>query len=519
MTQTSSPECQVLVVGGGPTGLTLATQLLARGIRTRIIDKGNGPATQSRALGIHARALELLDTMGLADTFIEQGHQVRRLRMYAGNRNLVNLDLSRNGSRYGFVLHLPQSDTERLLRARVIELGGTIEQGIELVGFAQRGDVVEARLRGAAGDETELSAGYVVGCDGAHSRVRHELGLAFEGQPYAQDWLLADVALDGAGSDDAVHLFFRPNGLPLTCIPLRGHRWRVVMPNAGAHGGRPPTFEEIQDLVEQRAPRPITIWDPEWLASFRCQLRSTSAYRRGRVLVAGDAAHIHSPAGGQGMNTGMMDAANLAWKLALVAEGRCPERLLDTYGQERIPVASNVIGLTDKIVSLLTMRNPVKRALRDTVLPAATSLPAVQRRAADRLSQVSIAYLSSPLVQPDGRRRGPKPGERFPDVDVRIAAGPSRLHSLLRSGRHILLVSGPEVAVALAGARLSGLVDVVEGGVGACGDFALVRPDGILAARGSRNEIGKVSEYLRHLGGGVASEPAARADVMEAALS
>jgi 2-polyprenyl-6-methoxyphenol hydroxylase-like FAD-dependent oxidoreductase len=519
MTQTSSPECQVLVVGAGPTGLTLAALLLARGIRTRIIDKGSGPAPHSRALGIHARALELLDTMGLADTFIEQGHQVRRLRMYAGNRNLVNLDLSRNGSRYGFVLHLPQTDTERLLRARVMELGGTIEQSTELVGFAQRRDVIEARVRNAAGDEIELSAGYVVGCDGAHSSVRHELGLTFNGQPYAQSWLLADVALDGAGSDDAVHLFFRPNGLPLTCIPLGGHRWRVVMPNAGDRDGRPPTFEEIQDLVEQRAPRPIAITDPEWLASFRCQLRSTSTYRRGRVLVAGDAAHIHSPAGGQGMNTGMIDAANLAWKLALVAQGRSPEQLLDTYGQERIPVASKVIGLTDKIVSLLTMRNPVKRALRDTLLPAATSLPAVQRRAAGRLSQVSIAYLSSPLLQSDGRRRGPKPGERFPDVDVRTAAGSGRLHSLLRGGHHVLVVSRPEVAVALGIARFSGLVDVVEGGVGACGDFALVRPDGILAACGSRNETGKIAEYLRRLGWGGAAEPPARSDVMVSARS
>jgi 2-polyprenyl-6-methoxyphenol hydroxylase-like FAD-dependent oxidoreductase len=519
MTQTSSPECEVLVVGAGPTGLTLAAQLLARGIRTRIIDKGNGPAAQSRALGIHARALELLDTMGLADRFIEQGHQVRRLRMYAGKRNLVNLDLSRNGSRYGFVLHLPQSDTERLLRARVLELGGTIEQETEFVGFAQRSDVVEARLRGPAGDEIEVGTGYVVGCDGAHSKVRHELGLAFDGQPYAQDWLLADVVLDGAGSDDAVHLFFRPDGLPLSCIPLGGRRWRIVMANAGDRGGRQPTFAEIQDLVAQRAPRPITISDPEWLASFRCQLRSTSTYRRGRVFVAGDAAHIHSPAGGQGMNTGMMDAANLAWKLALVAGGHAAERLLDTYGQERIPVASGVIGLTDKLVSLLTIRNPVRRAVRDTVLPVATSMPAVQRHAARRLSQVSIGYPSSPLVQRDGGRRGPLPGERVPDVDVRAETGPTRLHALLRGGRHVLLVSCPEMVDGLGASGYAGLVDVVPGGVGAGDDFALVRPDGILAARGSRTEIGKVTDYLRQLCGGGAPQTPAPADAMAVAVS
>ena len=209
-TNTSSADCQVLVVGAGPTGLTLAAQLLARGIRTRIIDKGAGPAPQSRALGIHARTLELLDTMGLADTFIERGHRASHLRMYAGTRKLLDLNLANNGSRYGFVLHLPQRETELLLRARVQELGGTIEQGVELLSLAERGDAVDATLRDGAGHEVDISAGYVVGCDGAHSRVRHELGLAFDGQPYPQDWLLADVALEGAGSDDAVHFVLPP---------------------------------------------------------------------------------------------------------------------------------------------------------------------------------------------------------------------------------------------------------------------------------------------------------------------
>src|SRR5215472_16978491 len=203
-THTATPDCQVLVVGAGPTGLTLAAQLLARGIHARVIDKAEVPSPQSRALGIHARTMELLDTMGLADAFVGQGHRVPRLRMYASQRNLLDLDLARNGSRYGFTLHLPQSQTETLLRARVRELGGTIEHGVELVRLAERGDAVDATLRDAAGREIQVSAGYAVGCDGAHSRVRREIGFPFEGQPYPQDWLLADVALDFAGNDDAV---------------------------------------------------------------------------------------------------------------------------------------------------------------------------------------------------------------------------------------------------------------------------------------------------------------------------
>jgi 2-polyprenyl-6-methoxyphenol hydroxylase-like FAD-dependent oxidoreductase len=511
-THIATPECQVLIAGAGPTGLTLAAQLLARGIHVRVIDKGEGPAAQSRALGIHARTLELLDTMGLADAFVDHGHRVRRLRWYADQRILYDLDMARNGSRYGYVLHLPQSQTETLLRARVRELGGTIEQRMELVRLAEPGDAVIATLRDAAGREVEVSAGYVVGCDGAHSRVRCEIGLPFEGQPYPQDWLLADVALDGAGSDDAVHAFFRPNGLPLVCIPMGGHRWRLVMANAGDRGGQPPTFAEIQELVAERAPRPIKVSDPEWLASFRCHLRSATSYRRGRVLLAGDAAHIHSPAGGQGMNTGMMDAHNLAWKLALVADGRAPDALLDTYGQERVPVASGVLQVTDKIVGLLTMRNRARRAVRDTVLPVASRIPVVQRRTARKMSQLSVAYPSSLLVQPDGHGRGPKPGHRFPDLEVRGEHGPARLHHLLGSGRHVLIVSGAGVRSALETAgvrRHADLVDLVDGDLRS--GFALVRPDGILAARGSATDTHHVVGYLRRLCGPREPEPAAAA--------
>ncbi|PVG84533.1 FAD-binding monooxygenase [Nocardioides gansuensis] len=521
-TQATAPECQVLVVGAGPTGLTLAAQLLAMGVRTRVIDKGEGPVLQSRALGIHARTLELLDTMDLAEAFLDQGHQVRRVRMYAGTRNLLDLDLARNGSRFGFVLHLPQSQTETLLRARVRELGGTIEHRVELVRVEERGDVVDATLRDVSGLEIHVNPGYVVGCDGAHSRVRHEIGLPFEGQPYPQDWLLADVALDGAGSDDAVHAFFRPDGLPLVCIPMGGRRWRVVMANAGDRGDRPPTFADIQALVADRAPRPIEVADPAWLASFRCQLRSTTSYRRGRVLLAGDAAHIHSPAGGQGMNTGMMDAHNLAWKLALVAEGRAPDALLDTYGQERGPVASGVLEFTDRLVGLLTMRNRAKRAVRDTVIPIASRLPAAQRRGARKLSQVSVACPSSPLIEPGGHRRGPKPGDRLPDVQIRTQHGPAPLYRLLGSRRHVLIVSGPRVRVAFEAAGLhiySDLVDVVDGDPK--GAFALVRPDGILAVRGSGSETRRVLDYLQRLGGEVPPSwsehgaPPIKADILQ----
>jgi 2-polyprenyl-6-methoxyphenol hydroxylase-like FAD-dependent oxidoreductase len=502
MTKTSAANCQVLIIGAGPTGLVLAAQLLARGISTRVIDKAVAPFGQSRALGIHARTLELLDTMNLADSFIARGHKVRRMRMYAGQKNLVDLGLGRNGSRFNFTLHLPQWETETLLRDRVRELGGVIERGVELVRLAQNGVTVDVTLRDAAGREVGISSDYVVGCDGAHSRVRHELRLPFDGQPYAHDWLLADVALDGAGSEDAVHLFFRADGLPLTCIPLGGHRWRVVMPNAGDRAAAPPTFEEIQDIVARRAPWPISISDPTWLSCFRCHLRVTTSYRRGRVLLAGDAAHVHSPAGGQGMNTGMLDAGNLAWKLALVADRCAPERLLDSYGQERLPVASGVLAFTDRMVALMTVRHPVKRAMRNALLPAAAALPVVQQRIAGRLSQTSIAYAPGPLVRPDDIRRGPKPGQRCADVDVRTDSGPARLHRLLGHGRHVLIVSTDNARGTLDSSglrRFAGLVDLVDGNLRPA--FVLVRPDGVVAIRGSHHEARRLVAYLRQVFG------------------
>ena len=359
----------------------LAGELLARGIHTRVIDRGDGAALQARAIGIHARTLEVLDMMGLAGRFIEHGQVVRHLRFYSEGRCLTSLEFGRCGSRFGFLLDLPQDETERLLRARIAELGGVVEQRTELTGLTAGGDAVTAAVRGVhEGQARTITAEYVVGCDGAHSRVRSELGLTFHGHPYPQEWLLADVLLDWDLREDAVHAFFRSDGLPVIFFPMRGHRWRVTLPFAGNRDRQAPTLAEIQQLTSQRAPRPVAVSDPTWLASFRCHRRSASAYRRGRVLLAGDAVHIHTPAGGQGLNTGIMDAHNLGWKLALVVSGRAPDTLLDTYGTERRPVAEDVLRLTHALVHYGTMSQPVKRRVRDIVVPALGRSPVIQRR-------------------------------------------------------------------------------------------------------------------------------------------
>jgi 2-polyprenyl-6-methoxyphenol hydroxylase-like FAD-dependent oxidoreductase len=510
-----SRDCQVLVVGAGPTGLVLACELLARGIRARIIDKGDGVVLQTRALGIHARTLEVFDMMGLAERFAEHGQVVRRFHMYADGKTLVRLELARNGSRFGFMLDVPQDVTETILRQRVSELGGSVEQGTELSSLRQDLGGVTATVIGPGGAVRTVAADYVAGADGAHSRVRSELGLDFRGHPYAQDWLLADVRLGWDRPDDEMHAFFRRDGRPLICMPMREHRWRVILPYAGERDRRPPTLEEIQQLVGERAPEPVPVSDPAWLATFQTQRRSTHVYRRGRVLLAGDAVHIHSPAGGQGMNTGIMDAHNLAWKLALVACGQAPDGLLDSYGQERGPVAADVLALTHNLVKLGTMTRPVQRAARNAIVPIAGSLTPIQRRAVRRISHIHVAYPSSPLTRPSRSRGGIRPGERAPDLEVTGRGGETRLYQVLRHGRHVLVLCGPDPGEGWQ-ARMRPRQDQVEvvtaangqtdrPGFGPSRSVYLLRPDGYVAARGSVASPDNLIGYLRQLFGAVDS--------------
>jgi 2-polyprenyl-6-methoxyphenol hydroxylase-like FAD-dependent oxidoreductase len=517
--RSTRPDCQVLVVGAGPTGLVLAADLLARGISTRIIDRDDGASLETRAIAVHARVLEVLDMMGLAERFVDRGQAVRWFSFYTDGRPRLSLDLSRNGTRFPFMLDIPQHQTEALLRERVAELGGVIEQGTELTGLSDEAGVVAATARDAGGRTLMITAGYVVGCDGAHSRVRHELGLPFRGHPYPQDWLLADVRLDWDRPEDKVHAFFRADATPLIAFPMREHRWRLVVPLAGDRAPGPPDLAEIQRLADERAPEPVAVSDPTWLASFHCHRRSTDTYRHGRVLLAGDAVHIHTPAGGQGMNTGIADAHNLGWKLALVASGRAPARLLDSYGRERAPVADQVLGLTHALVRFGTMTHPVQRALRDAVVPAAFRVGPVHRRAVRRWTQVNVGYAASSLTRPD-RGRGPlRPGERAPDLEVRTREGASRLFAVLRRGRHVMVVAGADPGRALAGPALDPYRDLFEVATrgpadararsgGRAGSVVLVRPDGYVAARGKPGRLQAVLGYLRELSGGApASQP------------
>lgn len=468
-------DVQVLVVGAGPAGLTLASELLAQGVSTRIIDQRDGAVTESRALALHARSLELFDAAGIADRMIAAGQPMRRMHMYVDGTELMKLDFSHNASGFGYGLGIPQRETELILRERIAELGGEVTARTELLAFEQSETGVVARVRDSGGGVQSIKAEYMVGCDGAHSRVRHGLGLKFEGRPYPERWLMADARADWDASPDESHAFFRSRGGAVVLLPLPGRLWRVVLPFVGERAPGNPTLEEIQTLVDQRIPRKLVLSNPIWLTDFSCQLRLADHYRVGRVFLAGDAAHVHTPAGGQGMNVAIQDAFNLAWKLSLVLSGFSPDWLLDTYETERRPVAEGVLKLTDGIVTMARIANPVKRLLRDTIVPFASRLPAIQKRAARRTGQLHVSYGRSRLAV------GALAGDRMPDVQ----AGGKRLYEALRSRKHVLITPKPLVGLE----RHSEHVDVVTGK-----DTVLIRPDGYVAARGSA-----VREYLNEV--------------------
>jgi hypothetical protein len=294
-----------------------------------------------------------------------------------------------------------------------------------------------------------------------------------------------------------VHVFSRPNGLPLACIPITARLWRLSLPTPGNDRNTPPTLDEVQQLVNERSPWPIAVSTPETLTTFRCHVRSTPTYRRGRVLIAGDAAHIQSPVGGQGMNTGMLDAANLGWKLALVVAGRAPDWLLDSYGQERRPAAAHSLAFTDRMVRFATART-LQRAVGRVTLPV-YRLPAAQRRMAEGLSQISIGYRNGHLVTAGHNGRGLRPGMRCPNLTLAAGAREANLYGALRAGRHVLVLPSEARDCADTTARLShyrDLVDVVSAAGRKPSGIILVRPDGHIAALGRHDDLSNIWAYL-----------------------
>ncbi len=390
-----------------------------------------------------------------------------------------------------FALMIPQSDTERLLTAHLQSLGVTVERNWELLGFNQAAEHVEARLRHADGQEEVFETPWLVGCDGAHSTVRHGLALAFQGVTQDDDWMLADIRLEGDGMPpaDEIATFLHRDG-PFVIFPIPGGRARIVATVGKTVVGQPrpdPTLAEVQAMADERAGGGFRVVDPVWLANFRINERKVSEYAKGRVFLAGDAAHVHSPAGGQGMNTGMQDAFNLSWKLAMVIRGEVSRSLLESYTPERSAVGEMVLRNATRMTDMGTLAHPGAQVARNIALRFMLGFHAVQERMATTMSEVEIAYAKSPLTQ--GRHAGERLSpEQYDGLPPGNGAAP----------RFVLFAADAARGAALA-ARFLGVLDPGPRKPPDPGKLLIVRPDGYIGLSAAGNDWAEAERYLNML--------------------
>jgi 2-polyprenyl-6-methoxyphenol hydroxylase-like FAD-dependent oxidoreductase len=459
------PDMDVLVVGGGPTGLMLAGDLAAAGVTCAVLERRDEESNLTRAFGVHARTLELLDARGVAHELVATGLRVSRLVPFG-------VRLSDLPSRFPYLLITPQYQTERILEQRALALGARIERGTELRGLRQDDEAVELTVRDTRGAERTLHARYVVGADGAHSTVRRELGLPFPGQAAVRSVMICDVRLL---RPPPTTVTARATGDGFAFVVPFGDGWhRVIVWNRANQlpDTAPVDFEEVREVTERILGTDLGMHDPRWISRFHSDERQVPRYRDGRIFLAGDAAHVHSPAGGMGMNAGLQDAANLSWKLAAAIHGWAPPGLLDTYHDERHPVGRRVLRTSGVILRGAKVRPLVLRLIRDTALRIAARVPPITRRMAGAVSMIDLAYPAPPGAHPLTGRRAP---------DIPLAGGtPSTLYRALRPSRFVLVMPPGASGDAAAAAGWDDRVDLATAG-GPTRSIVLVRPDGYIA--------------------------------------
>jgi 2-polyprenyl-6-methoxyphenol hydroxylase-like FAD-dependent oxidoreductase len=489
-------KAQVLIVGAGPVGLTMAVELARYGVSVRIVDKAAERSDKSKALVIWSRTLELLERSRCTQALVASGHKVTAANIIVGSKLIGRIGLGDVESPYPYALMLPQSDTERLLEHHLAELGVRVERCVELSAFNDSGTDVSATLRQADGVEETVSTEWLIGCDGAHSTVRHGLGLAFAGDTLKSDWVLADVHLTGLQTPlSELALYWHRDGV-LLFFPISSGRYRIIADVGQSAGPQPsdPTLAEMQVIVDQRGPGGLLLSNPIWLAAFRINERKTAAYRSGRVFVAGDAAHVHSPAGGQGMNTGMQDAINLGWKLALSCQATFKSgSILDSYSVERSAVGAQVLAAAGRLTAVAIMKSRTAQVLRNILGGVVLGFRPVRQAMAETLTEVAVRYRHSPLNGSAAHELGsPRPGERVSPLagQIPVGAGGSARFAVFAAASDTttqLLVEHPDILEAELRPPLK------DGGIW------LVRPDGYVACSAKQSEVLRISSYLRAL--------------------
>jgi len=506
----------VLIVGAGPTGLMLANQLARHGVRPLIIDRHSGPAQQTRAMAVHARTLEIYSKLGIVERAIELGRRGSGANLWAEGKQSARIPLGEIGkgvSPFPYVLMLGQDDNERILGDKLASLGIDIQWNTELMSMARQSDRVLANLKQPDGSIRTIEAAYVAGCDGGKSTIRELCGIGFPGAPYEHVFFVADTEATGAMVPEELNVYLWRDGFHLF-FPMHGtNRWRVIGILPKHMRGRDDlTFEELEPEIQREAGATLRFEACSWFSTYRIHHRCAERFQDGRCFLLGDAAHVHSPMGGQGMNTGLQDAYNLAWKLALVVRGQAEPGLLESYGEERRQVAQRLLGTTDRAFMLLVSDHRVAGFFRTRVvarLAAFAMTKARARKLAFRtLSQTGVRYPQSRLSAtlsdlPDG---APRAGDRFPWLTFDVGSSSRDLFATLDDTRFNLIVCGQPAAnfePPLGNGIHTIAIPDTPGNrealarVGIQGPaFFLLRPDGHVGLAGTHLNVASITRYL-----------------------
>ena len=512
-------DTDVLIVGAGPTGLMLANQLARRGLSPLIIDRHAGPARETRALGVQARTLEIYQKLGVVERVLELGKVGTGANLWANGKRKGRIPLGDSGrtvTPYPYILILGQDDNERILGDNLGKLGVPIRWNTELVALEQFDDRVRATLKQPDGSMRTLDAAWVAGCDGARSAVRDLNHIAFPGAPYEHVFFVADVVMTGTMVPDEVNVYLWKSGFHLF-FPMRGtDHWRVVgIVPAELRDREKVSFDDIVPSVRGEAGSSLAFQSCSWFSTYRIHHRAAASFQDRRCFVLGDAAHVHSPVGAQGMNTGLQDAYNLAWKLALVVAGKADASLVESYAAERKPIAEWLLHNTDRGFRLVVSDGALAGLLRTEVLARvasiAMSLKRVQARAFRTVSQTGIHYRGGPLSKAAGAlpRTAPQAGDRFPWLKLALGTDASvlDLYETLDDLHFHLFVFGQTARIELPPSvralvtvhavrdQAANTAELARAGIPQP-SFYLVRPDGYVGLCGGTLDADSIASYF-----------------------